>query len=89
MARDRHGFGRSQGGGHILGNLTMVSKLACGTRGKFWSRANGRIGLSGGGREVIGITLRGNQEGVKGIILVGMKRMRLGKRIVLAGNLCL
>ena len=39
--------------------------------------------------DVIGITLGGNQEGFKGIILVGVKRMRLGKRIALAGNLCL
>jgi hypothetical protein len=66
-----------------------ASELAHGTRGKFWSGANGRIGLSGGGREDIGITLGGNQEGVKGIILAGVKRMRLGKIIALAGYLCL
>ena len=48
-----------------------------------------------GGLALVGVegriseSLRGNQEGVKGIILVGVKRMQLGKIIALAGNLCL
>jgi hypothetical protein len=83
-ARDRHDFGRGRGEGRILGDLTTASKLARRMRGKRGSGANGGVDHSGGGRGVIGFTLRGDQEGIEGIILMGLR-----KRIALVENLCL
>ena len=84
-ARDRHGFGRGRSGGRIVDVLTAASELARRTGGQLGSGANGRASLGGGGGWVVGFTLRGNQEGIKGIMLRGAER----KGVAFIGSLCL
>jgi hypothetical protein len=50
---------------------------------------NGRVGLRGGGRGVVGFTLRGHYEGIKGIMILLTGAKSVWKRIALVGNLCL
>jgi hypothetical protein len=88
-ARDRHGLGRCRSGRRITNVLTTSSELASGTGRKLRSGAHRRIGLAGGGGGVVGYTLRGNYEGVKGVVLTRVKRMRMWKRIAFVVDLCL
>jgi hypothetical protein len=59
-ARDGHDFGGGRGGWHIFDDLTTASELARRNGGKCGSGANGGVNLGGGGRGVIGFTLRGD-----------------------------
>jgi hypothetical protein len=38
-----------------------------------------RISLGGGGRGIVGITLRGYEEGIEGVMLTTLERMRMLK----------
>ena len=69
--------------------LTTSGKLASGTRCELRSRAHRRVSLGRRGRGIVGFTLRGYEKGIKGIVLMALKRMRLWKRIAFVGNLCL
>jgi hypothetical protein len=86
--RDSHGFGRCQAGRNVVNVLTTSSKLSGGMRCERGSGAYRRISLGGAGRRFVGFTLRGHEEGIKGVLLT-LKRMRMGKRIVFVKNLYL
>jgi len=62
-------------------------KLVSGTKCGLGSGAYRRISLGGGGRGIIGITLRGYEEGIEGVVLTTLERMRMWKRIAFVGNL--
>jgi hypothetical protein len=85
-ARDRHGLGRCRSGRRITDVLTTSSKLASRAGRELGSGTHSRSGFAGGGSGVVGFTLRGNKERVKGVVLT---RVRKWKRIAFVGNLCL
>jgi hypothetical protein len=88
-AKDSHGFGRCRTGRSVTNVLTTSGKLASGTRYELGTGAYRRISLRRGGRGIVGITLRGYEEGIERVVLTTLKRMRLWKRITFVGNLCL
>jgi hypothetical protein len=88
-ARDSNGFGRCRARRSVTDVLTASGKLASGTRYELGSGAYRRISLGGGGRGVIGFTLRGYEERIKGVVLTMLERLIMRERIALVGNLCL
>jgi hypothetical protein len=88
-ATDSHGFGRCRAGRSVTNVLTTSGKLASGMKCELRSGAYRRISLSGGGRGIVGITLRGYEEGIEGVVLTTLERMRMWERIAFVGNLCL
>jgi hypothetical protein len=87
--RDSQGFGRCRARRSVINVLTTPGKLASGTRCKLGSGANLRISFGGGGRGIVGFTLRGHEERIEGVVLTTLERMRIWKGITFVGNLCL
>jgi len=88
-ARDSHGSGRCRTGRSVTNVLTTSGKLASGTRCELGTGAYRRISLGRGGRGIVGITLRGYEKGIEGVVLTTLERMRIRKGIAFIGNLCL
>jgi hypothetical protein len=88
-ARDSQRFGGCRTGRSVTNVLTTSGKLASGTRCDLGTGAYRRISLGRSGRGIVGITLRGYEEGIKGVVLTTLERMRIWKRIAFVGNLCL
>jgi len=78
-ARDSNGFGRCRTGRSVTNVLTTSGKLPSGTKCELGTGAYRRISLGGGGRGIVGITLRGYEEGIKRVVLTTLERMGMGK----------
>jgi hypothetical protein len=87
-ARDSQGFGRCRAGRKCHECSDDVGQACQWDEMRAWEGAYRRISLGGGGKGIVGITLRGYEEGIE-VVLTTLDRMRMWKRISFVGNLCL